>query len=315
MGISDAATNRQRHLCDLLSIERPVLLAPMARIAGGTLAGAVSRAGGLGFLGAGYGDPGWLDENMAATNGARVGIGLIVWHMSPTAVEEVLAHDPVAVWLSFGDPAPHIDAIHEAGSFAVCQVGRVAEAVHAAEAGADILVVQGSEAGGHGRTGRALFGLIPAIAAAVPHVPLLGAGGITNQDGLNAASALGASGVALGTALYATHEATDTDAAKAHLVTMTGDDTMHSRVYDHVRGPLWPEEFTGRSVRTALTDRWHGREDELEAVLDDVQSDYAEAVAASDMSRRVLWAGEGLDRVTGIELAGDVVGRFARPGA
>ena len=72
----------------------------MARISGGHLAAAVTDAGGLGFLGAGYGDPGWLDEQMALVpSGCRVGIGLITWHMADGALADALSFSPAAIWL------------------------------------------------------------------------------------------------------------------------------------------------------------------------------------------------------------------------
>lgn len=303
--------NDPARLCELLQINRPVLMAPMAKIAGGKLAAAVSNAGGLGILGGGYGEPTWIADQMQHVGDATIGIGLITWHMQDDAVESALAYEPSAVWLSFGDPAPHIAMIHDAAAVAICQVGTVDEAVAAADAGADVIVAQGSEAGGHGRPGRALFGLVPAIAAAVPQIPLVAAGGITDQRGFAAAQALGACGVALGTALYATDEAQDVPAAKQRLVDSRGDDTMHSRVYDLVRGPEWPDEYTGRSIKTTLTEQWAGREDVLRLEVEPVIELHAAAAANDDMSIRVVWAGEGLDSITAIEPAASVIERFA----
>ncbi len=311
--MTQSAGVRQQRLCTLFGIERPVLLAPMAPIAGGRLAAAVSNAGGLGLLGAGYGDLDWLDAQAELAGDARVGIGLITWNMGDDALTGALAHRPAAVWLSFGDPTPHIETIHDAGALAICQVGLVDEAVAAVEAGADAIVVQGSEAGGHGRPGRALFGLIPAVVDAIGDVPVIAAGGITGPDGLAAAGELGASGVALGTALYATTEANDIDAAKQRLVDAGGDDTIHSTVYDHIRGPLWPPGYTGRSIRTELTDRWAGREGEMGSEIGSIKERYLAAEAESDMTQRVVFAGDGLDRIHNIVPAETIVHKFPRP--
>ena len=313
--VTNDVTDRQRNLCQLLGIERPVLLAPMARVAGGALATAVSEAGGLGFLGGGYGDADWIAGQSKIAGDAKVGVGLISWHMGEEALDAALAIDPTAVWLSFGDPGPFIDAIHQSGALAVCQVGLVDEAIEAVEAGADVIVVQGTEAGGHGRPGRGLFGLLPAIADAIGDVPVIAAGGITDRRGLAAACALGASGVALGSALYATPEAIDSDAAKQRIVEASGDDTIHSRVYDHVRGPLWPTGYTGRTIRTDLTDEWAHREEELAAQIEPIRSSYQQAVENSDMSKRAVFAGGALDKIDAIEPAGDIIRRFPKPGA
>lgn len=283
----------------------------MARIAGGRLAAEVSRSGGLGFLGAGYGDAGWLDTEMDhVPNGAQIGIGLITWHMADTAIADALGHQPHAIWLSFGDPTPHLPEISAAGVIAVCQVARVAEAEVAIRAGAEVIVAQGSEAGGHGQTGRSLFGLLPEIAASFPEVPLVAAGAINDEAGLNAALALGAWGVSVGTAFTATTEATETDAAKAKLVSTPGDDTIQSRVYDHVRGPLWPEKYVGRSVVTELTDQWAVSEHDIEKDLEEIRERYVTDVAESNMDRRVLWAGDGIGQIRNLTTAEAIVQRF-----
>ncbi|MEN8040065.1 MAG: nitronate monooxygenase [Actinomycetota bacterium] len=300
------------YLCDTLAIERPVLLAPMAAVAGGALAKAVTDSGGFGILGGGYGDPDWITDEMSIIGDADVGIGLITWNMADGVLDAALAHEPAAVWLSFGDPSPHIPVIHASGAAAICQVSSVAEAVAAADAGADVIVAQGSEAGGHGRSGRSLFGLLPAISAAMPDVSLVAAGGICDRRGYEAARALGAAGVALGTALYATEEASDVSEAKQRLVDAGGDDTLRCIVYDLVRGPEWPAQYDGRCIRTEFTDEWVGREDELRTVIEPMVARYTEAVEQSDMTFRVVWAGEGLDAIDAIRPAGDIVRRFPR---
>ena len=161
------------HLCGVLGIQRPVLGAPMANISGGVLAAAVSNAGDLGFVGGGYGDPEWIEREISLVDHSLFGIGLITWNMAKGALAAVLSHLPAAVWLSFGDPQPHIGAIQAAGVVAVCQVGTVAEAIVAANAYADVIVVQESEAGGHGRLDEKLSELLPAISMAIPETPLL----------------------------------------------------------------------------------------------------------------------------------------------
>jgi nitronate monooxygenase len=299
-----------QRLCRLLDIDRPVLGAPMAGIAGGRLAAAVTAGGGLGFVGGGYGDREWIDREMAEASGSRVGLGLITWRIDAAAVAHALGHRPAALWLSFADPRPHAPAVHDAGVPLVCQVGSLDEAEQAAEAGAAVIVAQGSEAGGHGQSNRALFGLLPAVSAAVDPVPVVAAGGISDRAGYEAALALGACGVALGTRLYATDEALDIDAAKQRLVEATGDDTVRGVVYDIARGPEWPERYSGRSLRTALTDRWTGDEGGLRARADEVRRHYREAAATDDLSIRVVWAGEGVDGVSSVRPAADVVAGF-----
>lgn len=299
-----------KQLCELLGIERPVLCAPMAGIAGGRLAAAVSDAGGLGVVGGGYGNPDWIAEQMAAAGDSRVGVGLITWNIGPEAVDVALGHSPVALWLSFGDPGPYAASVKAAGAILICQVGSVDEAVRAVRAGAEVIVAQGSESGGHGQSNRALFGLLPAVAAAVGPVPVVAAGGIVDRAGYDAAVALGAAGVAIGTGFYATHEALDVEPAKQRLVEAGGDDTVRSVVYDIARGPEWPAQYSGRSLRTELTDRWIGHEAQMRRHVDDIRRDQKRAAADDDMSVRVVWAGEGIDGITAVRPAADVVHDF-----
>ena len=130
-----------------LDLQIPLLSAPMAFASGGALAAAVSRAGGLGLIGGGYGDALWIDEQFAAAAGARVGVGFITWSLSqsPALLTRALVHRPVAVMLSFGDPRPFADEIHAAGARLVCQCQNLGHVRDALEAKADIVVAQGAE--------------------------------------------------------------------------------------------------------------------------------------------------------------------------
>src|SRR5215210_4388824 len=104
-----------------LDLRLPVVSAPMAFAAGGALAAAVSRAGGLGLIGGGYGDSAWLEQQFASAQGERVGVGFITWSLQrkPSLLSEVLKHRPAAVMLSFGDPRPFVDEIRAAGAVVI----------------------------------------------------------------------------------------------------------------------------------------------------------------------------------------------------
>ena len=292
-----------------LGVEVPLLGAPMARIAGARLATTVTDAGGLGFVGGGYGDAEWLDRELGAAEPSRVGVGLITWRLDeqPHVLDSALEHGPRAVWLSYGDPAPYIPRIHDAGAAAVCQVLDLPSAAAARRAGADVLVAQGSEAGGHGRPGRGLLTLLPAIVQCARGTPVVGAGGIATGRQLAACWTLGAAGAALGTRLYATHEATDTPGAKQRLVDAAGGDTLHTTVFDLLRGPPWPDGYTGRAIANDVTRRWQGRETELAPVLARERQRYQRRAAADDLATRVVWAGEALDLIHALEPAADVI--------
>ncbi len=289
----------------------PIVSAPMGSAAGGRLAAAVTRAGGLGMIGVGYHDAGWIDTEFAAAEGERVGIGFITWDLarSPGRLDTALAHQPAAVMLSFGDATRFVPAIRRAGAALILQVQSLAAAREAAVLEPDLIVAQGTEAGGHGAV-RALFPLLPAVVDAVGVIPVLAAGGIADGRGLVAALALGAAGVLIGTRFYAAEESLPSPALKERLVAGGGDDTLRTEVFDIVRDLPWPAPFTGRAIRNDFTTRWHGREAELRRALPDESSRYAAATSTEDFSTAVVWGGEGLDLVSKVEPAARIVGRI-----
>ena len=187
-------------LTQTLGIEHPVLLAPMDLVSGGRLAAAVSHAGGLGLLGGGYGDGDWLDQEWQRAGNARIGCGFITWSLAkrPEVLKRALAHRPAAIMLSFGDPRPFAPAIRDAGARLICQVQTLSQAREAMEAGADVIVAQGTEAGGHGMS-EPLFTLLPQVVDACPDMLVVAAGGIADGRGMAAALMLGAQGVLMGT--------------------------------------------------------------------------------------------------------------------
>src|SRR3954468_13055153 len=147
-----------------LGIRHPILLAPMGSASGGRLAAAVSAAGGLGLIGGGYGDPEWLDREFAAAGNQPVGCGFITWALAepPAVLDRALERRPRAVMLSFGNPAPFAPAIRSASVPLICQVQNLAHARVAFACGADIIVAQGTEAGGHGAH-RSTLPFVPAV--------------------------------------------------------------------------------------------------------------------------------------------------------
>jgi nitronate monooxygenase len=214
--------------------------------------------------------------------------------------------------LSFGDAAPFVDEVRRAGALLFVQIQTLRAAREALALGAEVLVAQGTEAGGHGAA-RALFPLLPAVVDIAGAVPVVAAGGIADGRGLAAALTLGAAGALLGTRFYAASESLAHPQARARLIAAGGDDTIRTRVFDIVRGLDWPAPFTGRALANDFTKAWHGREDELstadETVSDEVAR-YASATAAGDYDTAALWAGEGADFVTSIEPAARILERI-----
>lgn len=293
-----------------------VVNAPMAGIAGGALAAAVTRAGGLGFIGGGYGDATWVDEQLDVAAGVEVGVGFITWALADrvAVVGRVLDRGVRWLWLSFGDPSVFVRAAHgRGGAVVICQVTSVAEARRVVDAGADVVVAQGHESGGHGRDGLPMSELLPAVVAAVAPVPVFAAGGIGTAADRERATGLGAAGVVVGTRLYASHEALDSDAAKHRLVSSSM--TRRTTVFDLLRGPEWPAGHTGRALVNGAVERWHGREHELRAGLEVQRSRYRQSAEVDDMDVRVVWAGTGVSDIHEILPAGDIVRAISAPAA
>lgn len=299
-------------LTEMFGLSTPIVLAPMGAVSGGQLAAAVSNAGGLGMVGGGYGDPEWLARELALVKASTKrpwGAGLITWAATDAVVEQVLAARPDAVMLSFGDPRRLGRLINAAGCRLICQVQDRDGAQLALEAGADLIVAQGTEAGGHGGE-RATLPLVPSIVDLVAPTPVIAAGGIADGRGLAAALMLGAQGALIGTRFYAAPQALASAPAKRRILTAYAVSTVRTRVFDQVRGYAWPTRHTGRALRNAFVTRWHGSESELDAALPEQRSAYQAAAAQGDCDTAVVWAGECVDLINDVEDATVLVARI-----
>jgi len=298
-----------------LGIAHPLLLAPMGSVSGGALAAAVTSAGGLGLIGGGYGDREWVERQFAAAGNRRVGCGFITWSLArrPEVLDAALAHRPAAVMLSFGDPRPFAKPIKAAGALLICQVQTLAHVADAIAAGAEVIVAQGSEAGGHGSV-RATMPFVPQVVDVVgreaPDTCVVAAGGIGDGRGLAAALMLGADGVLVGTRFYASAEALAHPAAKAKMAAATGEETIRSSTIDIVRDIPWPAEFTARIMTNAFTERWHGAEAELAAVKAREMPRYQAAVTLGDFSTACILGGEAMGLFDAVLPAGEIVERI-----
>lgn len=308
-----AATGLTTRLTELFGIEQPILLAPMALVSGGRLAAAVTRAGGLGLIGGGYPDAEWLQTQIDRADGARVGYGFITWSLArnPGVLDVALDRRPAAVMLSFGELQPFADRIHDAGVPLIAQVQNLDQTRRALDAGAEVIVAQGGEAGGHGMSVRSTFTLVPEVVDFVadrsPGTLVAAAGGVGDGRGLAAALALGADGAVVGTRFWATPEALVSPKAQQRAVAAGGDDTVRTRVYDLVRRLDWPADYTVRALSNAFLDTWHGNETELAARLPEAIESYEKAVAAEDFDTAAILTGEGVGRIRDIRPAAEIV--------
>ncbi len=298
----------------LFGVHHPIASAPMGGSAGGALTAAVSRGGGLGLLGSGNGERAWLARELAIVAEHTTkpwGIGFLTWQIDVGAVEHALEHQPAAVMLSFGDPSPFAERVRRAGTALIIQVTDLEEARRAVDLGADVIVAQGSESGGHGaRHGRSTLPFVPVVVDLAAPVPVLAAGGIADGRGVAAALALGAAGALIGTRFQATAEALITPAIATAIVQGHAEDTERNRVLDIARGSSWPSQYTARTLGHPFLDAWRGREAEL-AADPDAGRDYQLALSRGEIPALPIWAGEAVDLIDDLPSAADLVNTLA----
>ncbi len=315
---------------DSFSLSSPIALAPMALVTGGKLAAACARAGALGLVGGGYGDIDWtrreydmavslIDDDQEAL--ARLGCGFISWKLAEdrSALDWLLdqPHKPAAVMLSFGDPTPFASLLRDHAIPVICQIQTMAQLPEAIDAGAAVVVAQGTEAGGHGMSdleGRSTFTLVPEmadwLAGHAPQTLLLAAGGIADGRGLAAAMMLGADGALIGSRLWATEESLAPEKAQQIAALASGDETARSRIFDIMRGKNWPAPFDFRAIRNQLHRKWENHVTNLQADPDPAIRDYQQGVAEEDYDRAHITVGQGIGMINDIRPAADVIARI-----
>ena len=224
-------------LRDQLSIEHPVIQAGLGGgVAGWELASAVSVAGGLGTVG--FDSPRAFDAAIARTkalvHGKPYAANLLVPLLNPAHVEILLRHKVPIVSMFYGFDRGAIRAIKESGAYLIYQVGSEAEAELVVAAGADAIIVQGFEAGGHIRGSEPLEMILPKIRARHPGIPVIAAGGIWNRHSTARALSMGADGVSSGTRFLMTQESRAHDGYKRRLT--EAQDTVVTTLF----GLGWP---------------------------------------------------------------------------
>jgi nitronate monooxygenase len=296
-----------------LGLSVPILSAPMAGVAGGALAAAVSGVGGFGLIGGGYGDREWLSRELDIAADAGVGVGFITWALArdPDLLTVALERRPRAVLLSFGDIHPFASKVADAGVPLIAQVQTVAGAKAAVSEGAGMIVAQGTEAGGHSG-GRGTMALVPAVVDAVGGIPVVAAGGIADGRGLAAALMLGASGALCGTAFYVARESLAHPNAKDAAVKASGDHTVRGKIFDIVRGHDWPEPWMIRTLENDFSRRWAFSPGQLAGDLPRQRQTYLAAQAVGDFETAAVIVGEAVDLVHQVEGAAATVLRISR---
>jgi nitronate monooxygenase len=306
------------YLTTTLGFRHPVVNAPMTPAAGGALARAVADAGGVGMIGLDYRDAvdAFADEVALLREGdtqRRFGVGLTAWSLAlrPELFAAALAAKPFLIAISFGDVAPFARAVHDAGILLAAQVQDRDSALAAQAAGVDILVAQGTEAGGH--TGD--VGTLPLLQVVLAQttLPVIAAGGIATGRGLAAVLAAGAQGAWVGTPFLLADEARVPDAARARIVAARENETVLTSLFDRVQGMPWPARYRGRALANDFTRRWHGHEEEV--VHDSAALDaFAQAKAGGRYDVAHQYAGQSVGLMTATAPARAIVEALAADG-
>ena len=303
-------------LCTLLGIERPILNASMAGTATGELAAAVSEAGGFGMIG-GTNPAGasWLREQIRfarSLTSRPFGVGFISSFPDTEELAQVALDEGVAaINHSFADPTPFVAPAHAVGVKVFVQVQTLAQAVRAARAGADVIIAQGGEAGGHaGAIGA--FALLPAVVDAVAPLPVVAAGGIADGRGLAAALLLGAQGAWMGTRFVTSHEWGGPSWEREAVLAATSDDTVQTRLYDLIGERPFPAENPDRVLRNAFIDRWTGRESEIPARREALRAEVMAGNERADPAVAGVSAGVSAGLIESAEPAGEIVRAVVR---
>jgi len=296
-------------LCDLLGTEHPIMLAGMGGVSYSAVTAAVSEAGGFGCLGAAIMNHDEMKREIAAVRGATAkpfGVDLLT--ASPrdlvAMVETICASGARAFVAGLGVPSQVVDLCHRHGLLVVNMCGKVDHAKRAVDAGCDIVVAQGTEAGGHTGT-IATMPLVPLIVDAV-HVPVVAAGGIFDGRGLVAALALGAQGIWMGTRFIASTEARAHRDFKDKIVAIDETGTVITRCYSGK---------TMRAIRTRYTDEWEARRDELQpfpmqaarATQDGVWNIGAGPAAGLDPDRDCMPTGQSAGGIARVQPCREIV--------
>jgi NAD(P)H-dependent flavin oxidoreductase YrpB (nitropropane dioxygenase family) len=299
-------------ICDLLNILHPIVLGGMGTATTAPLVAAVSNAGGFGTLGTSAFNAATLESEIAAIHertGKPFGINHLLFQIRDDMFAVTLRAKPAIAAFAWARKDQNLrdffDRAHDAGCKVMYMAGEVPEAVRAAEAGADVLVAQGTEAGGH-VVFMASLPLVPMMVKALDPLPVLAAGGIADGRGLAAALSLGAEGVLLGTRFMATHEAPIHPNFKQAIVESDGHDTILTEIPDLASQRVWPGAMS-RAQRNAFIERWAGREWALRQNAAEVGKEVAAARGAGDVENASLSFGQDAGLIDSIQSVKGVV--------
>jgi nitronate monooxygenase/enoyl-[acyl-carrier protein] reductase II len=301
-------------LCELLGIEFPIIQAGMGMGSSAELAVAVSNAGGLGSLGCFRRPPEDVEKQLSVIrerSSRAFAVNHLVAELDETGFAITVAAEPPVISFALGDPGEFVKRAHDAGSVVVHQVTTVAQARQAVERGVDVIIAQGSEAGGYVGV-VATLALIPQVVDAVHPLPVVAAGGIADGRGLAAALMLGAVGVNVGTRFLASEEAQISPIWKQRVVDAVAEDAVRVEVLNDVMPS--PGSFgygtVLRSLRTPWIDTWQERRDEAKREAERLRNEVLPVFKQMRVHELFPAAGQSAGLIHNIEPAGEIVSRI-----
>lgn len=312
-------------LCEKLGMELPIIQAPIGGVATPELVAAVCNAGGFGFHPLSWHSQAQIEETVAATRrltNRPFGANLVLQWDQQERLDFVLAAGVKVVSFFWGDPAPYLAKTRAAGALTTMTVGSVAEAKRAADLGIDVIIAQGVEAGGHVWSKVSTLSLVPTVVDAVPHLPVVAAGGIADGRGLAAVLALGAEAAWMGTRFVASQEADSHDFYRQRLI--------KARETDAVLNTLFDEDWRDaplRSLKNSTYRTWRdagkppraarpGKDEVLARRADGTPVPRYQGISPSrdmegDLEALALYAGQGVGLIKDIRPAGEIVRQIA----
>ncbi len=301
---------------ELFGIDHPVALGGMGSIHSTDLVVAVSEAGGLGALGCHRLTPEQVTEAAAAIRRGTekpFALNFLVFDLIEESYQAALDAGPPAMAFAWPRPdqdiAAYVKRAKDAGCLVTFMAGGVPEAEAAAEAGADLIIAQGTEGGGHVGWMASLV-LTPMVVDAVAPIPVLTAGGVADGRGLAAALSLGAEGALLGTRFLASDQSPLHPNFKQAIVDADGHDTVLTEIPDIAQGIVWPGAMS-RAKRNGFIERWAGREWALRQDQKAAHKNLLEARKSGDIVNGSLSMGQDAGLINDIADAGDLVSRIA----
>jgi enoyl-[acyl-carrier protein] reductase II len=311
--VEEAKVMLRTPVCDLLGIEVPVMQAAIWPATSPELVAAVSEAGGLGSVGSVFESAESIQGQIARVREMTqrpFAVNHVVPLLDEEAFDTTLEAKPAVISLALGDPAGLLERAHAAGAKVIHQVHTVEQAKRVADLGVDVIIAQGSEAGGQGMAlGVGAMALVPQVADAVDPIPVLAAGGVADGKGLAAALVLGAQGANVGTRFLASHEASADEGWKQSILEAESEDAVRFEAWKDIFPPAGggAYETVPRVMRTSFVEEWQRHPEEARREAERLRGELMSVVRERKPHELVPFTGQTAGMIHDVLPAGEIV--------